>query len=69
MADDPRRAIEMKAALQQIHNRQKGQGRKAGRWRLDVSLPKLAVQGMLVFLIGVLVGLGLFVFARVVFDL
>ena len=67
MADDARRRLEMQAALKQIKNIQKRQSKPSGkRWRLDVSLSRLAVQGLGVFIIGLLVGLGLFVLYSIV---
>jgi hypothetical protein len=67
MADDARRRLEMQAALKQIKNIQKRQAKPGGRrWRLDVSLSRLAVQGVGVFIIGLLVGLGLFVLYSIV---
>lgn len=69
MADEARRRMEMEAALKQIKTIQKRQAKNRGRrvWRLDVSLPKLALQGFLALGIGVLVGLGAFVLYRIVF--
>ncbi len=68
MADETRRRMEMEAALKQIKNIQKRQAKNRGRtWRLDVSLPRLALQGLLVFAVGVLVGLGAFVLFRILF--
>ncbi len=68
VADEARRRLEMEAALKQIKNIQKRQAKNRGRnWRLDVSLPKLAFQGVLVFGVGMLVGLGAFVLFRIVF--
>ncbi len=66
MADDARRRLEMQAALKQIKNIQKRQTRPRKRWRLDVSLTRLAVQGVGVFIVGLLVGLGLFVLYSIV---
>lgn len=66
MADDARRRLEMQAALKQIKNIQKRQAKPGKRWRLDVSLSRLAVQGVGVFIIGLLVGLGLFVLYSIV---
>lgn len=65
MPDDVRKRLEMEAALKQIKNIQRRQ-QKGGRrrWRLDVPLSTLALQGVGVFVIGVLVGLGLFVLYR-----
>lgn len=68
MPDDARRRLEMEAALKQIKNIQKRQTRGGGkRWRLDVPLSTLALQGFGLFVIGLLVGLGFFVLYRVVF--
>ena len=67
MPDDARRRLEMEAALKQIKTIQKRQTRSGKRrWRLDVSLPVLAIQGLGVFIIGVLVGLGLYVLYNIV---
>ncbi|MDR0361102.1 MAG: hypothetical protein LBJ46_00200 [Planctomycetota bacterium] len=69
MPEDPRRRLEMEAALKQIKDIQRRQNPKpTRRWRLDVSLTRLALQGLGVFLIGLLVGLGLFVLYRIVFT-
>ncbi len=68
MSDESRRRLEMEAALKQIKSIQKRQAKSVQRrWRIDVSLPVLAVQGVSVFIVGVLVGLGLFVLYRIVF--
>lgn len=68
MPEDPRRRLEMEAALKQIKSIHKRQARKAVRqWRLDVSLPRLSFQGLVVFTIGFLVGLGLYVLYRILF--
>ncbi len=59
----------MEAALKQIktiQRRQQRGGRK--RWRLDVPLSTLALQGVGIFIIGVLVGLGLFVLYRLLLS-
>ncbi len=62
MADDARRRVEMEAALKQIKSIQKRQAKSRKRtWRLDVSLPKLCLQGLGMFCIGLLVGMGAFV--------
>lgn len=62
MGDEARRRLEMEAALKQIKTIQKRQARNRGRtWRLDVSFPRLAMQGIAVFCIGLLVGMGIFV--------
>lgn len=69
MADDARRRMEMEAALKQIKSIQKKQAKNRRRsWRLDVSVPKLAIQGIAVFCIGVLVGMGAFVLLSVLFS-
>lgn len=67
MPDDARKRLEMEAALRQIKSIQKRQA-KGGkrRWRLDVPLSTLAWQGLGVFVVGVLVGLGLFVLYRII---
>lgn len=68
VADDARRRVEMEAALKQIKTIQKRQAKNRTRsWRLDVSIGKLAFQGLLTFGVGVLVGLGVFVLFRIVF--
>ena len=67
MADDQRRRLEMEAALKQIKDIQKRQVKKQKRnWRLDVSLPRLAFQGLLAFIVGMLVGLGAYVLFNIV---
>ena len=59
----------MEAALKQIKNIQKRQAKMRGRtWQLDVSLPKLIIQGAGVFAMGVLVGLGAFVLFQILFP-
>ena len=69
MSDDARRRLEMEAALKQIKSIQKKQAKNRKRsWRLDVSIPKLAIQGILVFCVGVLVGMGAFVLLSVLFS-
>ncbi len=69
MSDEARRRLEMEATLKQIKNIQKRQARNRARvWRLDVSMPKLAAQGIGVFALGVLVGMGLFVLVWVAFN-
>lgn len=69
MGDDARRRVEMEAALKQIKNIQKRQARNRGRtWRLDVSIPKLALQGIGAFCIGLLVGMGIFVLYWIAFS-
>ena len=69
MADDARRRLEMEAALKQIKDIQKRQAKPRGRsWRLDVSLGKMALQGIGIFLIGVLVGMGIFVLFWIAFT-
>ncbi|MCC8180110.1 MAG: hypothetical protein LIP23_04260 [Planctomycetes bacterium] len=67
MADDARRRMEMEAALKQIKSIQKRQAKnRPRRWKLDVSLPRLAFQGILAFGVGVMVGLGAFILYRIV---
>lgn len=69
MPDDARKRREMEAALRQIktiQRRQQKGGRK--RWHLDVPLSTLALQGVGTFIIGVLVGLGLFVLYRLLLS-
>jgi hypothetical protein len=69
MSDDARRRLEMEATLKQIKNIQKRQAHNRKRpWRLDVSVPRLAAQGIGVFGLGVLVGMGLFVLVWVAFN-
>ncbi len=66
MPDDVRKRLEMEAALKQIKNIQRRQNRgNKRRWRLDVPLSTLAIQGIGVFVVGLLVGLGLFVLYRI----
>ncbi|MDR3211345.1 MAG: hypothetical protein LBU79_05455 [Planctomycetota bacterium] len=68
MPDEARRRLEMEAALKQIRSIQNRQGDASGSrpWRLDVSLVTMTWQGILIFIIGILVGLGLFVLYRIV---
>ena len=61
MADEARRRMEMEAALKQIKNIQKRQAKRGRSWRLDVSIPKMAFQGILAFCVGILVGMGVYV--------
>lgn len=69
MADEARRRMEMEAALKQIKNIQKRQAKNRSRvWRLDVSVPKLAFQGVVATAVGVLVGLGAFVLFKIIFT-
>ena len=69
MTDEARRRMEMEAALKQIKNIQKRQAKNRGRnWRLDVSIPKLAIQGIVVFGIGTLVGMGVYVLFGMLFS-
>ena len=58
MTDDQRHERELKATLRQIRERH---SRKGPRWRLDISLGRLAIEGIGVFIVGILVGLGLYV--------
>lgn len=58
MPEDKRHRRECDALLKQIKGMQQDAARK---WRLDVPLGKLALQGIGVFVIGILVGLGLYV--------
>jgi hypothetical protein len=68
-SDEARRRLEMEATLKQIKTIQKRQANNRKRvWRLDVSIPKLTVQGLGVFALGVLVGMGLFVLVWVAFN-
>ena len=67
MPDDARKRLETEAALKLISSIQKRQSKGDGRrWRLDVSLSTIAWQGMGVFVIGILVGLGLFILYRII---
>lgn len=68
MTDEARRRLEMEAALKQIKDIQKRQvkGRRRS-WRLDVSIFKMALQGIAAFCIGVLVGMGVFVLFWIAF--
>ncbi|MDR1744152.1 MAG: hypothetical protein LBS30_00170 [Planctomycetota bacterium] len=69
MAEDPRRRVEMEAALKQIKTIQKRQARIRKRaWRLDVSVPRLCAQGFGAFCVGVLVGMGAFVLFWIAFS-
>ncbi|MDR1535867.1 MAG: hypothetical protein LBU64_12370 [Planctomycetota bacterium] len=69
MSDEARRNLEIEAALKQIKTMQKRQARRRGRaWRLDVSWPKLILQCLVVFSIGILVGLGGFVLLQIIFP-
>ncbi len=69
MSDEARRRLEMEATLKQIKSIQRRQAQSRKRaWRLDVSLPKLAAQGLGMFCLGVLVGMGLFVLAWVALN-
>lgn len=52
---EERREREIKAAMEQIRSRQK-KGRF--RFRLDIPVWKLAIEGVIVFLLAFLVGLG-----------
>lgn len=68
MADDSRRRVEMEAALKQIKTIQKRQARTRKRaWRLDISVPRMCVQGAGAFAVGLLVGMGAFVLFWIVF--
>ena len=67
MAEDNRRDREIKAVLRQLKTKQQTDAGPR-RWRLDVSLPTLAWQGGTAFLVGFLVGLGLFVLQSVLFT-
>lgn len=70
MTDENRHRAEMNAALKQIQSFQKRQtkGRRSAGWKLDVSLPKLALQGLGTFCIGILVGMGIFVLFWILFN-
>ena len=69
MSDESRRRMELEAALKQIKTIQKRQARTRERtWRLDISLAAMIFQGMMVFAIGVLVGLGASVLYQIVFP-
>ena len=65
MADDNRREREIKAVIRQLKSKQAQTDPAPRRWRLDVPLTTLAWQGGVAFLVGFLVGLGLFVLQRV----
>ena len=68
MADDPRRARE--EALRQIQMKKAELlPRKSfpGRWRLDVSVPMLAIQALGFLILGTLIGIGLYTFLHVFF--
>lgn len=69
MSDEARRRLEMEAALKQIKDVQKRQGKTRRRpWRLDVSILRMAVQGIAAFCVGVLVGMGVFVLFWIAFN-
>ena len=51
MTDDQRHERELKATLRQIRERH---SRKGPRWRLDISLGRLAIEGIGVFIVGIL---------------
>ncbi len=58
MTEDKRHSRELKATLKQIRN---FHHREGPRWRLDISLARLAIEGIGLFALGILVGLGLYV--------
>ena len=69
MSDEARRRDEMEAALKQIKTIQKRQAKNRKRnWRLDVSITRMALQGLGAFCIGVLVGMGIFVLFWIAFS-
>ncbi|MDR2391663.1 MAG: hypothetical protein LBE84_08305 [Planctomycetota bacterium] len=69
MSDESRRRVEIEAALKQIQTIQRRQARTRGRmWRLDISPAAMIIQGVMVFAIGVLVGLGASVLYQIVFP-
>ena len=61
--DDARRQREIKAAMKQIKTFHGG--RKASRWRLDVPVWRLALEGLTVFFLAFMSGLGLAVLYQV----
>ncbi len=63
MTEDKRHQRELQATLKQIRKFHKD---KVPRWRLDISLGRLAIEGIGVFLVGILVGLGLYVLYELV---
>lgn len=68
MPDEKPRRLEVEAALMQIRSVQQQQTRQrpVKRWRLDVSFARLALQSLLIFGVGMLVGLGGFVLYRLI---
>lgn len=73
MEEDTKRRSEMQVAMQQIRSAQSRQTRtivrqRVKKWRLDVPMTKMAIQGILTFGVGILVGLGAFVLYSVVFT-
>ena len=65
MSDPERHQREVQAILQQIRS---FQVRATRRWRLDVPLWRLAAEGLGIFVLGVLVGLGLYTLFQVLKD-
>jgi hypothetical protein len=65
MAEDTRRQREIQVILKQIQSLQVKAARK---WRLDVPLWRLATEGVGIFLLGILVGLGLYTLFEVIKD-
>lgn len=63
-----RREREMKATLEQIRSFQQSNNSGLSRWYLDVPPWKLAIEGLFVFLIAFLVGLGFAVLYRTIFE-
>lgn len=63
MPDDGRHQRELKATIKQI---QRIQTKAKRRWRLDVPLWRLAVQGCGMFVLAFFVGLGLAVLFQVI---
>ena len=68
MPDNARRDREIKAAIQQLKARQAQAEGGPRRWRIDVPLTTIAWQGGVAFLVGFLVGLGVFVLHQVLFT-
>jgi hypothetical protein len=63
--DKERRELEIQTVLANIKAAQARQRRK---WRLDVTLPMLAAQGVGMFVVGVLVGTGLGIVLQLIYK-
>lgn len=64
MEEDRRREREMKATLEQIESFKKV---KKTKWHIDIPLWKMAIEGICVFLLAFLVGLGFAVLYKTIF--